>query len=158
MTMRIRPYRGSDLPCLVALFRATVHEVGARFYSPEALAAWAPDDLRPADWRPRLARNTALVAEEDGAIVGFAELSPDGVVDMLYVDKDHQGRGIASALLADLEVRARKAGLARLTTDASRVARRFFLRRGFTLRAAQTVVRRGVPIENFRMAKTLTAK
>ena len=37
----------------------------------------------------------------------------------------------------------------------SRVARPFFARRGFALRAARTVARRGVAIEPFRMEKIL---
>ena len=137
------------------MFHETVHAVGARRYTEEQLDAWAPDNLRAEDWTPRLERNTALVAEDTGELVGFAELSPDGAIDMLYVHKDAQGRGIASALLAELETSARAAGLARLTANASRVAKPFFLHRGFTLVAAQTVVRRGVEIENFRMEKTL---
>lgn len=153
--MRTRLYQPGDLPGLIELYRETVHAVGAAHYTRQELTAWAPDDLCPEDWAPRLTRNTGLVAEDEGALLGFAELSPDGAVDMLYVHKDHQGRGIASALLAELEARARDRGLTRLTTNASRAAKPFFLGRGFILVAAQTVVRRGVGIENFRMEKIL---
>jgi putative acetyltransferase len=118
--MHIRAARDGDLPGLIDLFRETVHTLGAAHYTRQELAAWAPDDLRPEDWSPRLTRNTALVAEE-------------------------------------LEARARDAGIARLTTNASRVAKPFFLRRGFALLAAQTVERRGVAIENFAMEKILDA-
>ena len=155
--MRVRAARAGDLPGLIDLYRATVHAIGAGHYTPQELTAWASDDLRPEDWAPRLARNTALVAEDDGTLLGFAELSPEGAVDMLYVHKDHQGRGVATALLAALEARARDRGLARLTTNASRIARPFFLRRGFALLASQTVERRGVAIENFAMEKALEA-
>jgi len=153
--MRIRAARPGDLPDLVTLFRETVHALGRGHYTPQELAAWAPADLRPEDWAPRLARNTAIVAEEGGEPLGFAELSPEGAVDMLYVRKDRQGRGIASALLAELEAAARAAGLIRLTTNASRVAKPFFLARGFAVVAPQQVERRGISIENFRMEKTL---
>lgn len=153
--MRIRAYRTRDLPALVALFRETVHAVGAAAYTLEELTAWAPADLRPEDWTPRVARNRVWVAEDGGEIVGFAELSPEGAVDMLYVHKDRQGRGIARALLGELEAAVRAKGLARLSTDASRIAKPFFLSRGFTLVAAQEVERRGVRIENFRMEKAL---
>lgn len=155
--MHIRAARDGDLPGLIELYRETVHAVGARHYTREELAAWAPDDLSPEGWAPRLARNAALVAEDGATLLGFAELSPGGSVDMLYVHKDHQGRGVATALLAALETRARGRGHARLTTNASRVAKPFFLGRGFTLLAAQTVERRGVAIENYRMEKLLDA-
>ncbi|MCG8594719.1 MAG: GNAT family N-acetyltransferase [Kiloniellales bacterium] len=153
--MRIRPYRPDDLPRLMRLFRETVHMVGAGHYTPEELAAWAPEDLDLDRWKDRLARNRALIAEDDGEISGFAELSPEGVVDMLFVHKDRQGRGIASALLAELEAEAGKAGFDLLTTQASRIAKPFFLSRGFALLAAQRVECRGLRIENFRMEKRL---
>lgn len=153
--MRIRPYRADDLSPITELFRESVHHVGARHYSREELEAWAPAALRPADWQPRLARNSVLIAEDRGEIVGFAELSPDRFIDMIYVHKDRQAQGIASALLAALEAKARGDGIERLETNASRVAKPFFLRRGFSLVAAQVVERGGVQIENFRMEKTL---
>ena len=67
--MHIRDARAGDLPGLIDLFRETVHAVGAGHYGPQALDAWAPADLSPEDWAPRLARNTALVAEEAGALL-----------------------------------------------------------------------------------------
>ena len=153
--MRIRAYRPDDLKIIAVLFRETVLAVGAGHYRRDELEAWAPADLDPADWAPRLARNQVLVADEAGEVLGFAELEPGGLVDMLFVHKDHQGRGIASALLAALEAEARAAGLTRLTTAASRIARPFFERRGFAVLAAQRVERGGLEIENFRMEKRL---
>ena len=153
--MRIRSDRPDDLPRLARLFQETVHRVGAGHYTPEELAAWAPAELDLGRWEARLARNGAFIAEGDGEILGFAELSPEGVVDMLFVHKDHQGRGVASALLAALEAEAREAGFDLLTTQASRIAKPFFLRRGFTVLAAQRIERGGQRIENFRMEKRL---
>ncbi len=46
-------------------------------------------------------------------------------------------------------------GIERLFTEASELARRFFLRKGFTALERQDKVLRGVPIHNYRMAKTL---
>lgn len=154
--MQTRSYRPDDLPRLARLFRETVRLVGAGHYTPEELAAWAPEDLDLGRWEARLARNTVLIAEDGGEILGFAELSPEGVIDMLYVHKDHQGRGLASLLLAELEARARDADFERLTTEASRIAKPFFQSRGYAVLAAQKVERKGLLIENFRMEKRLT--
>ena len=66
------------------------------------------------------------MAALDGAIVGFAELEGDGHLDTLYVHHEHQGRGIASALLDRIEAEARRLGMARLYTEASITAQPFF--------------------------------
>src|SRR5436190_17790812 len=96
----LRPYRRDDAPALLALFRDTVRRVNSRDYSPAQVAAWASDDIDPGGWAARFAGRFAVVAEEQGRAVGFAELGPDGHIDRVYVSADHQGQGVGRALLA----------------------------------------------------------
>jgi putative acetyltransferase len=53
------------------------------------------------------------------------------------------------------EAAARAQGIEQLFTEASELARRFFERKGFTVLERQDMILRGVPIHNYRMAKTL---
>lgn len=153
--VRIRSYRPRDLTTLMALFRASVHGIAHRDYTQAQLAAWVPADLDSEAWASRLAANHARLAEEGERIVGFAELSPSGHVDMLFVAPDRQRRGIARVLLRALETEAKDRGECHLTTDASRTARPFFLAAGFRLVEAREVERRGVRIQLFRMEKKI---
>ena len=86
------------------------------------------------------------VAVEGGVIVGFADLGPDGYLDRLYVHRDWQGRGVASALCDALP--------AARTTHASITARPFFEKRGYQVLRAQQVERRGILLTNYIMEKT----
>ena len=156
--MRLRPYRPGDTPVLIALFRETIHNVNCRDYSPAQLAAWAPTEIDEAAWANRQAKNDTLLAEIDGATVGFTELTADGHLHMLFVHKDRQGEGIASALLAAMEQRAHAAGQSEVTTDASLTAQPFFQRQGFRRLAEQEVERNGQTLRNCRMAKTLATE
>jgi putative acetyltransferase len=153
--MVIRDARPDDTGELIALFKDTVRHVNLADYSPAQVAAWAPDDIDAEAWRERQARNRTLLAEIEGDIVGFAELQDGARVHMLYVQKDHQGHGIASALLARIETIAAHSGARGLTVDASVTARPFFAHKGFTVVAPQTVTRGGQSFRNFRMEKTL---
>ena len=54
-----------------------------------------------------------------------------------------------------LESRARGSGLNRLTTDASELARSFFMRNGWQLVARQEIERAGISLHNYRMEKLL---
>ena len=63
--------------------------------------------------------------------------------------------GIASALYAYLEAEAQSRQLLRLYVEASRVARPFFERRGFSLIQENEVQRGGTKLINYRMEKTL---
>ncbi|MBF0306399.1 MAG: GNAT family N-acetyltransferase [Alphaproteobacteria bacterium] len=135
---------------MIALFRQSVRVVARSDYTAAQTLAWAPDDIDADAWAARLSTRWCWVAEIGGALAGFAELEPDGHLDMMYVHPAHQGRGVATALLGHAEA----IGLARLYTEASITARPFFERRGFRLVAAQTVVRRGQELVNFRMEKS----
>lgn len=101
--MNLRLYRPADLPGLLALFRNTVHTVCAADYTPAQLDAWAPGRPDAAAWDASLRGRTTLVAEEHGAILGFGNIGPDGYLDLLYVHRDHQRRGVAAVLCDFLE-------------------------------------------------------
>jgi putative acetyltransferase len=148
-----RPYRASDLEAVVALFGRSVREVGSRDYSPEQVAAWAPDPPDLEAWAQRLAGGGVFVCEREGRIAGFARIDGEGLFDLLYVHPDHQREGIADALWQEVRAWAERRGLRRLQAEVSLGARPFFERIGFRLIAAQGVERRGVRLKNFRMER-----
>ena len=151
--MVIRAYQPFDAVPLAALFYQTVHTVNRRDYTEKQLDAWAPKDIDLGAWDRSLQVHHTLVAVEDGCAVGFGDIdSNTGYLDRLYVHKDHQGMGIATALCDRLEASA--AGL--LVTHASITARPFFEKRGYQVLRAQQVERRGILLTNYIMENTLT--
>ncbi len=148
--MRLRPYRPSDCQALAALFYDTVHGVNRRDYTPEQLEAWADGRVDLAGWNASLLAHLTLVAEEDGGIVGFADMDDGGYLDRLYVHRARQGEGIATALCDALED---KVAAGEYTTHASITARYFFEQRGYHMIRGQQVERHGVSLLNYIMKK-----
>lgn len=155
MPMILRSYQKGDCPALVHLFQQTVYRVNAADYTPEQLAAWAPEDLDQAAWEASFLAHDTLIAEEDGEIWGFADLGEAGYLDRLYVRWDRQGMGVATALCDALEELARQQGSPVIHTDVSITAKPFFLARGYRVVRQQRVERRGVWLTNFHMEKVL---
>ena len=153
---KIRSYEAQDAPQIARLFYGTVHSVNRQDYSEEQVRAWAPGVPDPEEWHARMAGRRTLVAEEDGEVVGFAELEGDGHLDMLYLRGDAVGRGVGRRLYGEVEREARSLGLGRIFTEASITARPFFERQGFRVVCEQTVSRRGVGIARFAMEKPLS--
>jgi putative acetyltransferase len=151
----IRSYRPDDAVTLLAVFRDAVWRSAHRDYSPEQLVAWAPPQIDLAAWTERRASRPTWVAEVAGRPVGFIDLEADGHLDMLYVAADHQGGGLASALLAHVLAAGRAQGLERIVTEASLTARPFFEGHGFRVLSEQAVERNGQRLTNFRMEKPL---
>jgi putative acetyltransferase len=96
-----------------------------------------------------------LAVWRTGHVVAFINLEPDGHIDRLFCAPEVAGRGVASRLYDAIETATRAQGIQRLFTEASELARRFFERKGFTVLERQDMIVRGVPIHNYRMAKTV---
>src|SRR3546814_15533006 len=128
--IRIRLYASDDDDALITLYRDSVRIVARRDYTHEQVMAWAPDEIDRAAWAARRANRPTWVAELDGVPVGFVDLEPDGHIDMLFVDADHQRQGVASVLLGQVEETAHDQGLTRLHTQGSNNARPARERRG----------------------------
>lgn len=154
---RLRLYRQEDLEELVRLFYHTVRTVARKDYTREETEAWAPspESVDRDAWGKSLSEHYTLVAEREGQLVGFGDLDSTGYLDRLYVHKDFQGRGVATALAEALEGCAWGLGAERVTVHASRTARPLFERRGYQVVTAQRVIRRGVELENFVMERRL---
>ena len=148
--MTIRRYRSEDCRRLTELFYDTVHSVNARDYAPEQLDAWAIGQPDLEAWDRSLHAHESFVAEENGVIIGFGDIDQSGYLDRLFVDKDHQGRGVATALCDALEAAVRAE---HYTTHAPITARPFFEKRGYHVVRQQRVERQGVSLTNFVMEK-----
>lgn len=148
--MHIRPYAPKDCSALCQLFYDTVHAAACRDYSPRQLEAWAPGVPDPSLWNPSFLAHRTLVAEEGGALLGFGDMDGTGYLDRLYVHKDRQGQGIATALCDALEQGCTARSF---VTHASLTARGFFENRGYRAVRPQCALRRGVELINFVMEK-----
>lgn len=146
--MIIREYISSDCERLAELFFQTVHTVNAKDYTKEQLNVWATGNVDLSVWNNSFLEHYTLVALENNVIVGFGDIDNTGYLDRLFVHKDYQSQGIATALCDRLE-----AGFDRVTTHASITAKQFFMNRGYRLIKEQQVVRNGISLANYVMEK-----
>jgi len=153
--LQIRDFQPADLLEIMRLFHDSVHEIASRDYTAEQVDAWAPKIPDESGWLEKLRSTFTYVAEANGQIVGFANLERNGHLDCLYTHYRHQGTGIASRLLSEIETRARALGARRLFTEASLTARPFFQRRGFRVVRESEVERLGVRLRNTIMERAL---
>ena len=148
--MQLREYKTSDCEQLAKLFFQTVHSVNAKDYTREQLGAWATGTVDLKEWDKSFLKHHTIVAIENTEIVGFGDIDGSGYLDRLFVHREHQREGIASAICDKLEqaVSGRK-----ITTHSSITARPFFEHRGYRVIQEQTVIRNGIALTNFIMEK-----
>ena len=111
---------------------------------------WATGSIDLAAWNKSFLAHTSFVAVDGETIAGFGDIDSSGYLDRLYVHKDHQGIGIATALCEKLEASVESATV---TTHASITARPFFEHRGYVVKKEQQVERQGILLTNYVMEK-----
>jgi putative acetyltransferase len=148
-----RPYAAEDLPALVAVFTASVHELAARYYTPQQLDAWAPQPPKLAPWRDRLQNLQTIVATHGEDLTGFISYTPDGHIELLYTSPAYARRGVASLLYSCVERRLASLGAIYIFTEASLMARPFFERFGFAVTGEDTVLLRDHAFRRYTMRK-----
>jgi putative acetyltransferase len=155
--MTVRDYHPADAAALIEIFCAAVHAIDDSVYTPEQKNAWAP---LPADvkfWQQRLAAKRPFVAVVDSKVAGFLELEADGHIDCAYVHPAYQGQGIGTALLKHAIAIADERRLGHLYTEASKAARDFFSKHGFSITAENEVHRAGQGLTNYAMQRKLVS-
>ncbi|MGM9681181.1 MAG: GNAT family N-acetyltransferase [Eubacteriales bacterium] len=146
----LRAYTPDDCAAMAKLFYDTVHFVNAADYTEEELNAWATGTVDLSAWNASFLEHHTLVAVQDEILVGFGDIDRSGYLDRLYVHKDYQRQGIATALCDGLE---QWIGAGKITTHASVTAVPFFEKRGYVVLKKQQVERRGVLLTNYVMEK-----
>jgi GNAT superfamily N-acetyltransferase len=150
-TISIRPYVLSDGLQVGQLIYDTVRSINLKDYSRHQVETWAPDPLIYSV----VEDSHAFVAENNGKILGFGNITSDGYLHRFYVHRDFQNQGIGSILLETLEAKARILGLQEIFTEASITAKPFFLKKGYLVKEKQTKIFREVSFINFKMFKKL---
>lgn len=143
---------------LLSLYRRSITALGDEVYSSAqriAWAQWANDAVR-AD--TQLRQGLTVMALAHGTVVGFAQLHPGHLVNMLYVDDGWQRQGIGKGLVLQLDAVARRAGMTTLWTRASSASFALFQNLGFEA-AHQEDVRagNGIILTRTLMRKPLTS-
>lgn len=152
--MKLRSYLSSDLEALKALFSETILKVNFGDYSKEQVEKWASRGKLFTD--ERFSRNhTIVVLSETGEIAGFGMMDETAYFDLLYVSKDFQGQGVATAIAEDFLEYAKSLNAEKISTHASITARPFFEKMGYRVVSPNEVFIDGVKFLNYLMEKEI---
>lgn len=140
----------SDCEQLAELFYQTVHSVNAKDYTKKQLDVWANGNVNLKEWDKSFSVHYTIVCIKDNIIVGFGDIDKTGYLDRLYVHKDYQRQGVASAICDELE---QAVHTNKIVTHASITAKPFFEQREYKVVKEQQVIRDGISLINYVMEK-----
>ena len=149
----IRKFQPGEELQLRKLFYQTIHNINIGDYSQEQTNAWAPKAYDKAAWVEKINRLKPYVVEDEGNIVAYGDIQPDGYIDHFFCHHNYQGKGIGKALLNQLLAVAEKEKVPRVYAHASKTAMPFFRYQGFAVVKEQQVEIRGEVLTNYVVEK-----
>lgn len=140
---------------ITGLFYDTIQNINIRDYSIDEVNDWSSWHQDHSKWVQKIEEQYFIIARSETKIVGFGSVSTEGYLDLMFVHKDFQKKGIATALLKNLENFAINQKIRLLTADVSITASGFFLNSGFVIEARQKKKSKDLYLTSFKMSKVL---
>ena len=151
--MKVRKIQEGEEEELWELFYNTIHNVNIQDYTEAQIEAWAPDDFDINVAIKKFREIDPFVVIQDGKIIGYADIQPDGLIDHFFCHHEFQGQGVGSTLFAAIEKEARDNGILEIYSNVSITARPFFEAMGFSVKKEQLLKMRDQELKNYRMVR-----
>ena len=121
----LRLYRAGDEDAAIALWQRTWQQAYPQIDFAGRVGWWRER------WRNELVANAAIVvAEQNGALIGFVTIDASGYLDQLVVHPDHWGSPLAKTLVDEAK-RLSPSGITLVVNEDNVRAIRFYERNGF---------------------------
>ena len=156
--IKIRRYKKGEEDILRQLCRETTCQINVKEYGKELVEKWALRLDNRTDWNERIKYKQPIIAEINGEIVGFAELTKKGNISAFYSHHLWQNKGIGSALLQAIKNEAECLGITAIQVESSISASKFFLNRGFEKIEEKTTFTEGTPSKSVLLQQKRTHK
>jgi putative acetyltransferase len=152
----IRNYQPEDVQDLANIYYNTIHQINIKHYTKKQVDVWAPaTSLEMKGWAKKFPRTKPIVAIVEDKIVGFAEFEPNGHIDCFYCHHEWIRKGVGSALMKKILQKAKNSNIHLIFAEVSITAKPFFKKWGFRNVTQQTIVRKGIELQNFKMERAV---
>ncbi len=132
----------------------TIQKVNAKDYTLQEINVWSSFNKIEA-WEDAINQQKFWVVIKENKIIGFGSLTPNGLLDFLFVHYADQRVGIASVIEEEIEKEARSQSNEKLFASVSITAQPFFLSKGYTIDRMESKALKGEIFINAQMEKIL---
>ena len=151
--MNLKQITEKDQLYLKKLYFDSIISIDEKIYSPEQKRAWASQAWDNKYFNLSLQEGKGWLIEEKEKIIAFASRYPKNRIALLYCKGDSQRKGYGTELLQKLENEAIKEGLTCLTTEASLISYKLFLKNNWEMIRKEKIIIKNIIFERFKMIK-----
>tara|TARA_Y200000002_G_C22497283_1_gene585584 strand:- start:353 stop:817 length:465 start_codon:yes stop_codon:yes gene_type:complete len=151
--MNLKQITKKDQIDLKKLYFDSITSIDDKVYAPEQKRAWASQAWDNKYFNLSLTEGKGWLIYEKEKKIAFALRYPNNRIALLYCKGDSQRRGYGTKLLRKLENEAIKEGLTSLTTEASLISYKLFLRNNWEVIRKEKIIINNIIFERYKMIK-----
>ena len=151
--MNLKQISKKDQIYLKKLYFDSIISIDEKIYSPEQKRAWASQAWDNKYFNLSLQEGKGWLIEEKEKIIAFASRYPKNRIALLYCKGDSQRKGCGTELLQKLEKEAIKEGLHCLSTEASLISYKLFLKNNWKIIRKEKIIIKNIIFERYKMIK-----
>ena len=153
--MNLRQITIEDQVELKKVYFDSIQSLDEKIYSKEQKRAWSSQAWDNPKFDKSITKGKGWLLSEKGIIVAFATRYPDNRIALFYCKGQFQRKGCGTKLLHKLENEAHKEGLESLTTEASLISYKLFLKNKWEIIRKEKVIINNIFFERYKMIKII---
>ena len=151
--MNLKQITQKDQLDLKKIYFDSIISIDEKIYTSEQKRAWASQAWDNKNFNLSLREGNGWLINEKEKIIAFASRYPNDRIALLYCKGDLQRRGYGTKLLHKLEEDAIEEGITCLSTEASLISYKLFLKNNWEIVSKEKVVIKYIIFERYKMIK-----
>ena len=153
--MNLRQITIKDQLELKKIYFDSIQSLDEKLYSREQKRAWSSQAWDNPNFDKSITHGKGWLLSEKGIIIAFAIRYPNNRISLLYCRGKFHRKGYGTKLLHKLEDEAKKEGLDYLSTEASMISYRLFLKNRWEIVRKEKVIINNIFFERYKMTKII---
>ena len=153
--MNLRQITIKDQLELKKVYFDSIQSLNEKIYSQEQKRAWSSQSWINPNFDKSITQGKGWLLTEKGIIIAFATRYPSNRIALFYCRGKFQRKGCGSKLLHKLEDEAREEGLDSLSTEASLISYKLFLKNKWKIIRKEKVTINNIFFERYKMIKII---
>ena len=151
--MNLKQITKKDQFDLKKLYFESIISIDERIYTKEQKRAWASQAWDNKYFNLSIKEGKGWLINEREKKIAFALRYPNKRISLLYCKGDSQRKGYGTKLLQKIEKEAIKEGLPCLSTEASLISYKLFLKNSWEIISKEKIIIKNITFERYKMIK-----
>ena len=151
--MNLRQITTKDQIELKKVYFDSIQSLDEKIYNQEQKRAWSSQAWDNPNFNQSINQGKGWLLSSQGRIIAYATRYPDDRIALFYCKGKFQRKGYGSRLLYKLEDEAKKEGLNFLSTEASLISYKLFLKNEWKIIRKEKIIINNIFFDRYKMIK-----